>query len=494
MQARRQTAERSRLGQVLSGRYQLLDLLGVGGMGAVYKCHDSELDRFVAVKMLLADIAEDDSMVERFIREAKLSGRINHPNVVRLEDYGTSSEGFPYIVMEYLAGTNLARLIKENGQIGILRTLDIFVQVCDALTAAHRKNIIHRDLKPSNIMLVETDGEKDFVKVLDFGLARQASDQSESQRLTQTGEILGSPVYMSPEQCFGGALDARSDIYSLAIVIYEALSGQLPFFGNSIAETITKQLNQMPKPFAEIRPDLHIPEKIEAVVFHALAKAPEQRPASMEEFKEELLLAMPGRGVMSSPIKVSSGRTGELRKVNSGEVRKAVAGELPKISPFAVSVSKPVVIAAVAVLVIACLCFFFKSTGPEDSPPKAVHSQRSTTPVFKSPPIRELVKTAAELPIHKTARVLIVPPKHITVQANSRYKKNTDAPIAVKRLPTISTPEIPLQPTNRRSRSRSRSHEDTFYEYQAEREGKYSRPSTWTPAVQGQESTFIKPD
>lgn len=242
-QAKKITAEQSRLGQILSQRYQLLELLGVGGMGAVYKARDCQMDRFVAIKMLLQDIDEDDLMINRFMREAKAFSKINHPNVVQLIDFNTANDGLPYLVMEYVQGISLADLITRKGQIGVINSVDIFTQVCDGLSVAHEQGLVHRDLKPSNIMLIESDEEKDIVKVLDFGLAKNPYEQTESQKLTQTGEVMGSPVYMSPEQCFGGQLDARSDIYSLAVVIYESLTGKLPLLGNNVAETIARQIN-----------------------------------------------------------------------------------------------------------------------------------------------------------------------------------------------------------------------------------------------------------
>jgi serine/threonine protein kinase len=291
---KRVTLEERRLNLVLDGQYKLLELIGRGGMASVYKAHDLKLDFPVAVKMLLPHIEEEEQMAERFVREAKTSARLLHPNVVKLLDFGTAPDGSAYIVMEYLDGTSLAHLLKGQRTMTAERLINIAAQICDALEDSHRKNIVHRDLKPSNVMLIKQDDVQDFVKIVDFGLAK-CSVGGESQRLTATGELFGSPIYMSPEQCRGGQLDGRSDIYSLGIILYEALTGQVPLMGENVVATITKHLHEIPRPFKVARPDLYISERLEAVVMRALNKAPEHRFASMAEMKEALLSAVPGR-------------------------------------------------------------------------------------------------------------------------------------------------------------------------------------------------------
>lgn len=282
----------SRIGQVLGERYELVDLLGHGGMGAVYKARHIQMDRFVAVKMLLADLNDDETILARFFREAKASGKINHPNVVQLIDFGQAPQGEAYIVIEFLDGQSLDQVIRTERQLDVFRAVNIFGQICDGVAKAHSKGIIHRDLKPSNVMLVTEEGIKDFVKIVDFGLAKGLNLSEESQRLTQTGEVFGSPIYMSPEQCLGQSVDERSDVYSTGVLMYETLTGKVPIVGANVTETIARQMTEIPKPFSEVRPDLQINSRLEQVVLKALSKSPEQRQASMLELKEELLGAV----------------------------------------------------------------------------------------------------------------------------------------------------------------------------------------------------------
>lgn len=291
---RRLSREEARVGAVLSGRFRLIELIGKGGMAVVYKAEDLLLGATVAIKMLLSHVEEDDSMVERFIREAKASSRVMHPNLMKLLDYGEDEHGSPFLVVEYLPGKSLASLQKEQNVLGVNNTIHIFAQITEAVSAAHGKGLVHRDLKPSNVMLIESDETEYFVKVVDFGLAKQSAP-TESQQLTLTGEVFGSPLYMSPEQCRGEIVDYRSDIYSLGIMLYEALTGKVPFYGENMVATIAKHISEPPLPFQRIRPDLYIPEKLEAVVMKALSKSPADRYASMNDFYEALLNSVPGR-------------------------------------------------------------------------------------------------------------------------------------------------------------------------------------------------------
>lgn len=278
------------IGTLMADRYRILEVLGRGGMGVVYKAKHELMGRLVAIKMLLPTLVSDDVQVARFQREARAASRMNHPNIIGLHDFGLTQDGLPYIVMDYLEGRSLSDVIKESGQVGISRTVHIFVQICDALDHAHRLGIIHRDLKPGNVMLVTNDQDLDFVKVVDFGIAKLTSGCDEdAQRLTSTGEIFGSPVYMSPEQCGGSELDARSDVYALGCVLYETLTGKLPFVGKTIMETITRQIQFDPPSFNVCRPDLYIPEWLENVVFTAVQKDPAKRYQSMEAMRDELL-------------------------------------------------------------------------------------------------------------------------------------------------------------------------------------------------------------
>jgi serine/threonine protein kinase len=313
------------IGSTLAGCYQIQSLLGAGGMGVVYKARHGLMDRIVAIKMLQAQLVSDQLSVARFHQESKAASRINHPNVITIYDFGISPQGLPYIVMDYLAGDPLADAIRENGQIGVDRTLKIAIQTCDALAHAHKQGVVHRDLKPGNIVLTTFNDDKDYVKVVDFGVAKLMNQ--DGQRLTQAGEVCGSPVYMSPEQCMGQELDSRSDIYSMGIVLYETLTGKLPILGKTMVDTMSKHCSEMPPPFKVSRPDLYIPERLEAIIFKALAKAPADRQQTMDELKGDLESAIP-----------RAGRTATLRGANSEAMHQLTV--LPKNSHNSSSIAK----------------------------------------------------------------------------------------------------------------------------------------------------------
>ncbi|HEY9715465.1 MAG TPA: serine/threonine-protein kinase, partial [Chroococcales cyanobacterium] len=251
------------IGTTLAGNYEIMEVIGHGGMGVVYKARHALMDRIVAIKMLQANLISDSMSVKRFQQESKAASRISHPHVITVYDFGISPQGQPYIVMDFLQGLSLADVIKNEGQVSVERTIKILSQACDALDHAHKQGVVHRDLKPTNVVLINYDDDQDFVKVVDFGVAKLMEQSgAEGQRLTQAGEVCGSPVYMSPEQCTGLELDARSDIYSMGIVIYETLTGKLPLLGKTMVETMSKHISEMPLAFNQARPDLYIPERL----------------------------------------------------------------------------------------------------------------------------------------------------------------------------------------------------------------------------------------
>ncbi len=277
------------IGQILNDRYKVVEEVGRGGMSAVYKGIHELMDRTVAIKVLLPQLVSDQISIKRFQQEAQAASHLQHPNVITVYDYGFVASGQPYLVMDFLEGESLADIIRRDKQVPVKRMIPIFMQACEALEHAHQKGVIHRDLKSSNIMLIDFEGKKDFVKVVDFGIAKlMPSSGKQSQNLTQTGEVFGSPIYMSPEQCMAQSLDARSDIYSMGAMMYESLTGQPPLMGNSIIDTMQMHMSTPPKPFRESRPDLDIPEALERVVLKALAKKPEQRYQSMQELRDAM--------------------------------------------------------------------------------------------------------------------------------------------------------------------------------------------------------------
>jgi serine/threonine-protein kinase len=291
----------SLIGTVLDNSYEVISIIGHGGMGVVYKARHTLMDRVVAIKMLKSTLISDSMSVKRFQQEVKASARIDHPHAITVYNFGISPEGLPYIVMDFLQGDSLAEVIKAEGHVEVDRGVKIITQACEALAHAHKQGVVHRDLKPSNIVLTNYDDDPDFVKVVDFGVAKLMGGTAEgAQRLTQTGEVCGSPVYMSPEQCMGQELDLRSDIYSMGILIYETLTGKLPLIGRTMVDTMSKHVSEMPPSFSKVRPDLYIPERVEQVVMKAMAKDPADRHQNMDELREDLENAIPKPGRSSS--------------------------------------------------------------------------------------------------------------------------------------------------------------------------------------------------
>ncbi len=274
------------VGMTLDNRYYVLSLLGQGGMSLVYKAKDLKTAEIVAVKCLRTQVLKDEMVVKRFKREADVLNRLNHPRIVQFFGYGTNHRGQPYFIMDYLIGTSLGEILRTQGPLELGRFQDVFVQVSAAIGHAHKHGAIHRDLKPGNIMLVEKGQTNDYVKIVDFGIAKVTEG---TQKLTRVGEVWGSPIYMSPEQCMGTTtVDSRTDIYSLGIVMYEALTGEVPFLGRNYADTMMKQISEEPQSFKQINPNLDIPVELELIVFRAIQKRPEARYQTMGELKQDL--------------------------------------------------------------------------------------------------------------------------------------------------------------------------------------------------------------
>ncbi len=288
------------IGTTFLGKYEVLSILGTGGMSIVYKVRHKYMEKILALKLLNAELTHDDVAQERFRREASAASSLSHQNVVLVYDFGvTDTEPKQaYLIMDCLEGVSLADLVESHGALPIARSLQIFKQGLDGLEHAHRKHIIHRDIKPSNLVVI-TDEGSDLVKLVDFGIAKAAPQQGERalQQLTQTGQVFGSPLYMSPEQCNGKAMDSRSDIYSFGILMYEALSGRPPLIGESYINTVVKHLQEPPPPFSQTAPDAAIPAAVESVIMKCLAKDPDNRYATVAELRQALLDAALESGI-----------------------------------------------------------------------------------------------------------------------------------------------------------------------------------------------------
>lgn len=277
------------VGTIFLEKYQITKVLGRGGMSAVYKAKHLMMDRYVAIKFLRSELVHDNIMLQRFQLESKAVSLLKHPNIITVHDFGVSTQGIPYLIMDFLEGKTVADLISEFEFLEPARCVNLFKQICNALTHTHNKGVIHRDIKPSNLIVSIGDDGQEIAQVVDFGIAKMLeSEASSASKLTASGEVFGSPAYMSPEQCNGSAIDARTDIYALGCVIYNCLTGRPPLLGRNAMETVLMHVRDMPKSFGEIRPDLSISPVLERVVFKALAKDPEERFASMSEFGAEL--------------------------------------------------------------------------------------------------------------------------------------------------------------------------------------------------------------
>jgi len=337
------------------GRYRVERTLGHGGMAVVYLARDEELHRPVAVKVLAEHLADDERFRRRFLREARLAGRLSDPHVVQVYDAG-ETDGRPFIVMEYVAGRTLA----ESGKLPADETLELGLQACAGLQHAHDAGLVHRDVKPGNLLLRD-DG---VLKIADFGIARAA----ETTRVTELGTVLGTAAYLSPEQAAGEEVTAAADIYSLAAVLYELLTGRPPYQFESLAELAAKQSAGVITPVRDLEPS--VPPQLEAAVMHALAREPRFRPASAAEFAQELAQAVEPP---TEPLPATA-----VTERARGRIPRRVPGRKAWVW-FA---------GAAAVAVVAVILGLLDLGGESSStPPRSVHiapPQRGATPAAEA--------------------------------------------------------------------------------------------------------------
>jgi eukaryotic-like serine/threonine-protein kinase len=277
--------------ELLGGQFRVLEKIGTGGMGSVYKAEQPAMNRMVAIKILHPKLAGRKDLTSRFRREARAMSQLTHPNTVKVFMYGElEDDGSLYIVMEMLEGRNLNQTVRKEGPLPVERAIPILIQCCGALQEAHDLGIVHRDLKPENIFLSKQGGMADYPKVLDFGLAKVTERQMQpgSVILTQEGMVFGTPEFMSPEQAQGKTLDARSDIYSLAVILYEVLTGKLPFSARTPMEYIQKHVTDPIIPLSERVPERKFDRGLDEVLAKALQKQPDNRFQTAGEFGEAL--------------------------------------------------------------------------------------------------------------------------------------------------------------------------------------------------------------
>lgn len=296
------------IGTVIDARYRILGELGRGGMGTVYEAEHVTIRKPVALKLLDPLLGRNDAHAQRFEREAFAAGRIEHPNCVTVSDFGRHEDGSLYLVMELVRGRSLADVLDDEQRFAWPRALHIARHVLRGLAHAHAAGIVHRDIKPENIVLVDHDGDPDFAKILDFGIAKLVGDAAADaggDQLTQAGFTVGTPTYLSPEQAFGDEIDARSDLYSLSVVLYEMLAGRPPFVSGDKLAVLSMHVGRAVPPLAEVAPDAAVPPAVERLVLRGLAKRRDDRIQTAEAYIEAIdrcLAAVPAASRAPAPI------------------------------------------------------------------------------------------------------------------------------------------------------------------------------------------------
>ena len=392
------------VGQVVADRYHVMKKLGEGGMGQVYLAEHVKMGRRSAIKVLNPAMVNDTEAVARFNREAANASRISHRNVCAIYDFGETPEGLIYLAMEFVEGEPLTDLLEREHALPPSRAVGIAQQVADALQAAHDLGIVHRDLKPDNIMLSRGRDGADVVKVVDFGIAK-AAGAHDTQKVTKTGLVVGTPEFMSPEQLSGDPLDGRSDLYALGLVLFKMLTGKLPFEGSTVQDTMVRRLTDEPATLADTRPDLNFPPGLQATIDTALTRNPVDRYQSAAKFGSDLaaVLGLP-RGPAGTPLPATrpdaEAKTEILRRTGSSG---------PQPTPVKKRSSIPILIGAVVILGVAGGAVALRGGGkrvdgaaPVDTVSRTDSARTRDTAVSPAPssPVRP-AKSPAHAPVQR---------------------------------------------------------------------------------------------
>jgi hypothetical protein len=440
-------------GQVLDGKYRIVRLIGEGGMGAVFEGENIRINRRVAIKVLHGAALSNAETVQRFEREAQAAGRIGSDHILEILDLGVLADGERYMVMEFLAGQTLTQRIVQHGRLTPRQVVPLMRQVLVGLGAAHAAGIIHRDLKPDNLFILkERSGIRDYVKIIDFGISKfnaLGGDMS----MTRTGAVMGTPYYMSPEQAKGsGKVDARSDLYAIGVILYEAVAGQVPFLADTFNELMFKIVLSDPKPLMEVVPDLD--PRFAAIVSKAMARDADQRyqsAAEMVEAFDALALTFAGTGAGNGAwTAVPVGASGELPPgqpmTSTGQATQGAFATSQQAVPAASVPTKrsgAAIAAAIAVLVLVGGAFgAYKAFG--DNPAvEAQGEQAASATAVSAPPPAEVAQPAPKETATAAPRVVDTPaaPPSAAVAPSASI-----APSAA-RIPTAARPRAAPRPT-----------------------------------------------
>lgn len=402
------------LDRVVDGRYHIEAVIGQGGMGTVYRVRHVLLDKMLALKALRADLARDPEIADRFIHEARTAASVSHPDLVQISDFGTLPTGQAYFVMDLLAGMPLSSLLRRHGALSPRRAVRITRKVACAVQAAHDAGIIHRDLKPDNIHIRVLDDD-DEIKIVDFGLARVIG----TNRVTRAGVVFGTPYYMSPEQASGESIDARSDLYALGVVLYEMLTGRVPFEGDTYMGVLTQHIYMKPLPLAErLGKELTVPE-LDGVVMRCLEKQPSRRYASLRDLVAALdaldPATLPDEALGSAP---PLEQAFDLENVDSSRL---VLDQPTRGRPFLVAAAFGAAVFSAIVVGV----FVLPEPPPESAPPVAPPIAAQALAAPSGPPLLpapEAVDPRSTAPAPSAAPELAVPSRASTVRAANNAK------------------------------------------------------------------------
>ncbi len=463
------------VGTILSERYRILRQIGEGGMGLVYEAVHVTIEKRVALKVLRDDFSSRPEVVERFKQEAKSATKIGNEHIVDISDFGVTPSGASYFVMELLEGEDLANVLQRDGTLPIERAAKILLQCCKALGAAHAKGIVHRDMKPENIFLTTRDERTDFVKIVDFGIAKMSDIETvgaPGRKLTKTGMIFGTPEYMSPEQAAGKAsLDHRVDLYALAVIFFEMITGRVPFIGDTFMGILTQHMFEDPPQLHEVNPHVAVSTSLAGFIYRGLAKEPDERYQSCEQMASALEAALTGEGSVTQP------GYGELVKPSRKSPRvispTAASGEMPAVPARS---RAGLVVGGIVVLAAALLgggtVWYFGSSGRasdddptgtiEADPPDPVEDPVED-PIVEAPAEPDAGSAAVQAPAEVDAgpamvtisvatdpagaRVFVVGRGEICAQTPCTFETVAGEPITVRATRGRSAAESELTPT-----------------------------------------------